>query len=92
MNTHPQNQFASTSPEIDRAVEATMDIINGLDDLDKMEEFELRLTSCLQALTAKERAKIRTIREHERARNQELERVKKILRAAGVVLVEEEEV
>ncbi len=91
MNKNPQNQFSSTSPEIDSAIEANMDVINSLDDLDKMEEFEGRLTSCLQALTAKERAKIKAIREQETARNRQLERAKKHLKAAGVVLEDEEE-
>jgi len=84
--------FSSSAPEIDRVIEANMDIINGLDDLDKMEAFELRLTGCLQVLTAKERAKIREIRERERSRNQQLERAKKLLRASGIVMMEEEEV
>lgn len=90
-NSNPHNQFSSTSPEIDRAVEATMDIINGIGDVGKRIEFALRLTVCVQALLAKSREDLALMREQEKARNKELEKAKRHLRIEGIVLTEEEE-
>lgn len=83
--------FISPVPEIDATIETQMDILGRLEDLDEMEYSESKIQEVLRAYTNKERATIKKLREQMKERNRQFEKAKKHLKAAGVVLVEEEE-
>lgn len=82
-------RFASSDPKPDQFIELGENIIADLKDLEKMENFDGQLNVLHSKLTQQELTLIQRLQQSLREQNKVLERCKKHLRAAGIVLVEE---